>query len=125
MKIYLIYDEGPSEFHHKLAITLPAKWLEQSSDKVKELFVERYNKKFPSNELDDEELVLSVKDDSPFTNRAIKHLSSADTPGKNFTPGMEVHLVPPPKVIQPGRTASGKLQCKNFARVTRFFAIKS
>ena len=23
MKIYLIYDEGPSDLHHKLAITLP------------------------------------------------------------------------------------------------------
>ena len=114
MKIYLIYDEGPADLHHKLAITLPAKWLEQSSDKVKELFVERYNKKFPDNELDDEELVLAVKDDSPFTNRSVKHLTSADTPGKCFTPGMEVRLVPPPKVVQPGRTASGKLQCKNF-----------
>ena len=60
MKIFLIYDEGPSESHHKLAITLPAKWLEQSADKVKELFVERYNKKFPDNLLDDEELEMIV-----------------------------------------------------------------
>ena len=115
MKVYLIYDEGPAEFHHKLAITLPSKWLEQSSDKVKELFVERYNKKFgETNELDDEELVLCVKDESPFTNRALKHLNSSDTPAKCFTPGMEVRLVPPPKVVAPGRTASGKLLCKNF-----------
>ena len=114
MKIYLIYDEGPAEFHHKLAITLPSKWLEQSADKVKELFVERYNKKFPDNELDDEELVLAVKDDSPFTNRTHKHLNSSDTPGQHFAAGMEVRLVPPPKAQIPGRTASGKLQCKNF-----------
>jgi len=114
MKIYLIYDEGPSELHHKLAITLPSKWLEQSADKVKELFVERYNKKFPESPLDDEELVLAVKDDSPFTNRSLKHLTSSDTPGNSFAAGMEVRLVPPPKVIAPGRTASGKLQCKNF-----------
>ena len=56
MKVYLIYDVGPIERHHKLAITLPSKWLEQSSDKVKECFVERYNKKFPDTPLDDEEL---------------------------------------------------------------------
>ena len=85
MKIFLIYDEGPGP-DHKLAITLPSKWLDQSADKVKECFVERYNKKFPDNELDDEELVLSVKDDSPFTNRAVKYLTSSDTPGKCFVP---------------------------------------
>jgi hypothetical protein len=114
MKVYLIYDEGPVDLHHKLAITLPAKWLDQSADKVKECFVERYNKKFPDSPLDDEELVLCVKDESPFTNRAVKHLTSSDTPSKCFTPGMEVRLVEPPKAVLPGRTASGRLQCKNF-----------
>jgi hypothetical protein len=114
MKIYLVYDEGPAQFHHKLAITLPTKWLQQSSDKVKELFVERYNKKFPENELDDEELVLAVPDNSPFTNRSVMHLSSSDTPSTCFTAGMEVKLVPEPKAIKPGMTASGKCQCKNF-----------
>lgn len=113
MKIFLIYDEGPGP-DHKLAITLPSKWLDQSADKVKECFVERYNKKFPDNELDDEELVLSVKDDSPFTNRAVKYLTSSDTPGKCFVPQMEVRLVTPPKQAAPGMTASGKLRCKNF-----------
>ena len=114
MKVFLIYDEGPGP-EHKLAITLPAKWLDQSSDKLKELFVERYNKKFPdAPQLDDEELVLSIKDDSPFTNRAVKYLNSSDTPGKCFTPSMDVKLVTPPKVVAPGMTASGKLRCKNF-----------
>ena len=56
MKIIVLYDACASaELHHKLAITLPSKWLEQSADKVKELFVERYNKKFPESPLDDEE----------------------------------------------------------------------
>ena len=114
MKIYLIYDEGPSHLHHKLAITLPSKWLELSADKVKECFVERYNKKFPDDQLDDEELVLAIKDDSPFTNRTVKHLTSSDTPGKCFQAGMEVRLVKPPAVVQPGMTALGKLRCKNF-----------
>jgi len=113
MKVFLIYDQGPGP-DHKLAITLPSKWLDLSADKVKELFVERYNKKFAENELDDEELVLSVKDDSPFTNRAVKYLNSSDTPGRCFTPGMEVRIVSPPKVVAPGMTASGKLRCKNF-----------
>ena len=113
MKIFLVYDEA--EPHHKLAITLPSKWLELSSDKVKECFVERYNKKFPDTPLDDEELVLSVPDDSPFTSRTIKHLTSSDTPAKCFAAGMEVRLVPPPpRAAQPGMTASGKLRCKNF-----------
>ena len=113
MKIFLVYDEA--EPHHKLAITLPSKWLELSSDKVKECFVERYNKKFPDTTLDDEELVLSVPDDSPFTSRTIKHLTSSDTPAKCFAAGMEVRLVPPPpRAAQPGMTASGKLRCKNF-----------
>ena len=51
---------------------------------------ERYNKKFPDTPLDDEELVLAVKDDSPFTNRSLKHLTSSDTPGNSFAAGMEV-----------------------------------
>ena len=64
MKVYLIYDEGPPSLHHKLAITLPSKWLDQSADKVKELFVDKYNKKFPETPLDDEELVLAVKEET-------------------------------------------------------------
>lgn len=114
MKVYLVYAEGPAERHHKLAITLPSKWLDQSADKVKELFVERYNKKFPDFELDDEELVLAVKDDSPFTNRDFKHLSIEDTPSNSFKAGGEVRIVPPPRIAKPGQTASGKLRCKNF-----------
>ena len=114
MKIYLIYDIGPSALHHKLAITLPSKWLEQSSDKVKECFVERYNKKFPESPLDDEELVLCIKDESPFTNKKWKYLSSSDTPAGHFIAGMEVRLTPPEKKATPGMTASGKLRCKNF-----------
>jgi len=115
MKVFLVYDVGSNEaLHHKLAITLPSKWLEQSCDKVKELFVERYNKKFPDNQLDDEEMVLAVPDDSPFTNRSVKYLTSSDTPATCFGAGMDVRLVPEPKVQAPGRTASGKLRCKNF-----------
>ena len=113
-QIYLIYDLGPPALHHKLAITLPAKWLEQSSDKVKECFVERYNKKFPEYPLDDEELVLCIKDESPFTNKQYKYLTSSDTPAACFTSGMDVRLVPPEKKAAPGMTASGKLRCKNF-----------
>ncbi|MBO8905142.1 hypothetical protein INO84_14425, partial [Staphylococcus aureus] len=63
MKVFLIYDHASDPaLHHKLAITLPTKWLEQSCDKVKETFVNAYNKKFPDNQLDDEDFVLSVKD---------------------------------------------------------------
>ena len=36
MKIFVIYDHAsaPASAHHKLAITLPAKWLELSVDKA-------------------------------------------------------------------------------------------
>jgi hypothetical protein len=113
MKVFLIYDQGPGP-NHKLAITLPSKWLDQSSDKLKELFVEKYNAKFPDSPLDDEELVLSIKDESPFTNRTVKYLTSSDTPAACFTAGMDVRLVTPPKATASGTTESGKLRCKNF-----------
>eukprot|EP00966_Prymnesium_polylepis_P331874 7387435-Prymnesium_polylepis.1 len=118
MKIFVIYDhEGaPEHLHHKLAITLPSKWLEQSCDKVKEAFVNAYNKKFPDNQLDDEELVLSVKDSSPFTSRDYKLLTINDTPSKSFEDKGEVRLVPAPpsNAGQPGALANGKLRCKNY-----------
>lgn len=115
MKVFLVYNECASAvFHHKLAITLPAKWLELSADKVKDLFVERYNKKFSENELDDEELILAVRDESPFTNRDWKHLGPDDTPAKCFVGGGEVFLVSPPKATKLGAPASGKLSCRNF-----------
>lgn len=118
MKVFLIYDDesaAPS-LHHKLAITLPAKWLEQSCDKVKETFVSAYNKKFPQNQLDDEDFVLSIKDKSPFTNRDFKLLSINDTPAKCFEDKCEVRLVPTPpaNVSQPGSLPNGKLRCKNY-----------
>ena len=105
----------PAALHHKLAITLPAKWLDQSADKVKEAFVNAYNKKFPDSKLDDEEFVLSVKDASPFTNKDFKILSSSDTPGASFEDKGEVRLVPPPpSSVNGGVAANGKLRCKNF-----------
>ena len=71
MKIFVIYDapDAPTSLHHKLAITLPAKWLDQSVDKVRDAFLGAYNKKFPDNALVASELVLSVKDPSPFARR--------------------------------------------------------
>ena len=43
MKVIVIYDlpDVPSSLHHKLAITLPSKWLELSVDKVRDAFVWR------------------------------------------------------------------------------------
>lgn len=118
MKVFVIYDHesAPQALHHKLAITLPAKWLEQSCDKVKELFVNAYNKKFPDNQLDDEEFVLSVKDASPFTNRDYKLLTIDDTPEKCFTDKGEVRLVPASmaNAAKPGALPNGKLRCKNY-----------
>jgi hypothetical protein len=71
MKVFVIYDapEVPESLHHKLAITLPAKWLDQSVEKVRDAFLGAYNKKFPDNTLVASELVLSVKETSPFARR--------------------------------------------------------
>eukprot|EP00965_Chrysotila_dentata_P126423 4179146-Pleurochrysis_carterae.AAC.1 len=62
MKVYVIYDvqSAPASSHHKLAITLPAKWLDQSVDKVKDAFINAYNKKFPDSALAAEDMVLQV-----------------------------------------------------------------
>ncbi|KAL1512106.1 hypothetical protein AB1Y20_005376 [Prymnesium parvum] len=117
MKVFLIYDHASDPaLHHKLAITLPTKWLEQSCDKVKETFVNAYNKKFPDNPLDDEDFVLSVKDNSPFTNRDYKLLTISDTPAKAFEDKGEVRLVPAPPANagQPGVLPNGKSRCKNY-----------
>lgn len=116
--MFVTYDDPnvSSTLHHKLAITLPSKWLDQSVDKVKESFVNAYNKKFPDNQLNDEEFVLSVKDNSPFTNRDFKILSSSDTPSGCFEDRGEVRLVSPPPSgwRDADRTSNGKLRCKNF-----------
>ena len=118
MKVFVIYDHdgAPEHLHHKLAITLPSKWLEQSCEKVKEAFVNAYNKKFPDNQLDDEELVLSVKDNSPFTSRDYKLLTINDTPSQSFEDKGEVRLVPAPpsNAGKPGALPNGKLRCKNY-----------
>lgn len=55
MKVYIIYDlaDAPSAQHHRIALTLPSKWLAQSTDKLLEAFVNNYNKKFPDMLLDD------------------------------------------------------------------------
>ena len=93
MKIIVLYDACASaELHHKLAITLPAKWMDQSVDKVKDLFVGAYNKKFPSTPLEADALVLQVRDASPFTVADTKLLKSADTPAKVFEEKGEVRL---------------------------------
>ena len=71
MKVFVVFDatDAPPSLHHKLAITLPAKWLDLSVDKVRDAFLGAYNKKFPDNVLVASELVLSVKDPSPFARR--------------------------------------------------------
>lgn len=99
MKIFVIYDAPavPAALHHKLAITLPAKWLDQSVDKVRDAFVGAYNKKFPDNALDPSELALSVKDSSPFARRLA---ASAATHGPAPVP-----------VVATGRLVDAVLAC--------------
>ena len=95
MKVFVIYDppDVPASLHHKLAITLPAKWLEQTVDKVKDAFIGAYNKKFPDNALVGAELTLSVKDPSPFTTSDTKLLRGTDTPASSFEDRGEVRVV--------------------------------
>ena len=115
MKIFLIYDaaEVPAALHHKIALTLPSKWLGQSVDKLLEAFVGNYNKKFADSPLDDEEMVLQVKDESPFTLFDTKTLRTSDTPEAVLADKMEVRIVrrPAPKKDAEG---SGRSRCKNY-----------
>ncbi len=115
MKIFLIYDaaEVPPALHNKFALTLPSKWLGQSVDKLLEAFVGNYNKKFAASPLDDEDMVLQVKDESPFTLSDTKTLRTSDTPEAVLTDKMEVRIVrrPAPKKDADG---CGRSRCKNY-----------
>jgi len=115
MKVFLVYDvPAATSLHHKLAITLPSKWLDQSVDKVKVAFVNAYNKKFPDTPLVADELVLEVKDTSPFTHTDKRILRSVDTPERTFEDKGEVRVVPPP-VERAADGSSGKgNRCKNY-----------
>mmetsp|Transcript_39235 Transcript_39235/g.65115 ORF Transcript_39235/g.65115 Transcript_39235/m.65115 type:complete len:303 (+) Transcript_39235:34-942(+) len=115
MKVFLIYDlaEVPGGLHHKLAITLPSKWMSQSVDKVKDAFVGAYNKKFPDTPLDASSFVLQVKDNSPFTQSDQRILRSVDTPEKTFEDKGEVRLVRPPTTSVGSAKGKGN-RCKNY-----------
>ena len=99
MKVIVIYELAgvDTRLHHRLAITLPSKWLDQSVDKVRDAFVGAYNKKFPDNALDPSELALSVKDSSPFARRLA---ASAATHGPAPVP-----------VVATGRLVDAVLAC--------------
>ena len=46
MRVFLHYEEGDDEAHHMtLKLTLPSKWKTGPTEKLKETFVEHYNKK--------------------------------------------------------------------------------
>eukprot|EP00962_Isochrysis_galbana_P018673 scaffold5382_cov114-Isochrysis_galbana.AAC.17 len=116
MKVFLIYDEAsaPQSAHHKLAITLPATWLEQSVDKVKDAFVGAYNKKFPDAPLDGAGMVLQIKDDSPFTHTDMRILRETDTPARVLADKGEVRLVRRPEANGGGAAHAKKPNCKNY-----------
>jgi len=116
MKVFLIYDEAsvPEAQHHKLAITLPAKWLELSADKVKDAFIGAYNKKFPGSPLVSAAMVLQVKDDSPFTHTDTRILKEVDTPAKVMVDKGEVRVVPRPEAGGSSGADGKKPACKNY-----------
>lgn len=118
MKVLVLYEPAgvAVELHHKLSISLPAKWLDQSVDKVKELFIGAYNKKFAASPLEQSALVLEVKDSSPFTHRDTRVLRSSDTPASAFEDRGEVRVVPPPAANGSAAAAvsPGCLRCKNY-----------
>mmetsp|Transcript_21316 Transcript_21316/g.68107 ORF Transcript_21316/g.68107 Transcript_21316/m.68107 type:complete len:312 (-) Transcript_21316:210-1145(-) len=116
MKIFVIYDHAsaPASAHHKLAITLPAKWLELSVDKVKAAFVAAYNKKFADAPLDGDSFALQVRDDSPFTHSDVRTLRTVDVPAKALSDRCEVRLVPHRETAAPGATASARPRCKRY-----------
>eukprot|EP00924_Labyrinthula_sp_SR-Ha-C_P008997 augustus_masked-scaffold_2-processed-gene-9.9-mRNA-1 protein AED:0.23 eAED:0.24 QI:0/-1/0/1/-1/1/1/0/587 len=79
MKLTLRWEEGDESLHTTLKITLPKGWKDGPTSRVKETFVDGYNKKFPQNKLDfstvhlvnpkgeqlaDDDVVLKVLDPS-------------------------------------------------------------
>ena len=108
MKVFLIYDVAGvhASLHHRIALTLPANWLTQSVNKLLEAFIGNYNEKFPTDPLDDEEMVLQIKDE--------KVLKIDDTPESVLEDKAEVRIIPRPAEKKPGTGASGKPRCKNY-----------
>jgi hypothetical protein len=121
MKVFVIYDapDAPPSLHHKLAITLPAKWLGQSVDKVRDAFLGAYNKKFPDNVLVASELVLSVKDPSPFARSTVKILRTTDTPESSFEDRGEVRVCRAVATSGPDGGGSAH-RCKNYGCQAEF-----
>mmetsp|Transcript_7326 Transcript_7326/g.9655 ORF Transcript_7326/g.9655 Transcript_7326/m.9655 type:complete len:312 (-) Transcript_7326:185-1120(-) len=53
MKVYVHYEEGENaDLHKTLKLTLPKKWVQQSTEQVLDLFLGSYNKKNPENQLE-------------------------------------------------------------------------
>ena len=115
MKIFLVYDDAsaPAHLHHKLAITIPSKWMELSVDKVRDAFVGAYNKKFADAPLQAEAMVLQVPDTSPFTHTDVRTLRTVDTPQRCFEDRAEVRVVRRPAAIA-AADGGGAMRCKNY-----------
>eukprot|EP00308_Calcidiscus_leptoporus_P001205 CAMPEP_0119374518 /NCGR_PEP_ID=MMETSP1334-20130426/30842_1 /TAXON_ID=127549 /ORGANISM="Calcidiscus leptoporus, Strain RCC1130" /LENGTH=307 /DNA_ID=CAMNT_0007392599 /DNA_START=54 /DNA_END=977 /DNA_ORIENTATION=- len=114
MKVFVIFDEAsaPAAVHHKLAITLPPKWMDQSVDKVKGAFIGAYNKKFADSPLVADEMLLQVPDNSPFTHADTRLLRTTDTPEKAFEDKAEVRVVHRP--VATAARDNGATVCKNY-----------
>jgi len=70
MRVFLHYEEGADEAHHMtLKLTLPSKWKTGPTKKLKDTFVEHYNKKHAATE------------GAPTLSSATSHLAGADGVG--------------------------------------------
>ena len=51
--VYLHYEEGDKDKHTTLKLKLPGSYQRGETDRVKQFFLETYNKKFADNTLED------------------------------------------------------------------------
>merc|ERR1711871_2422 len=115
MKVVVHFDansgDDNSDHHHKLSITLPAKWLDEPVDKLKVAFIGAYNKKKTENVLEPTDWKLGIQDKSPFARTPYKKLENDVITRTVLVDRQEVFLFPV-KDVKSVSKQSGFL-CKN------------
>lgn len=106
-------DEPASVPRLQLAITLPAKWLQQPVEKLLDTYLTSHAKKFPDSVLERADWVFYVKDPSPFARSAWKKIANDALMGDTFSERQEVWLG---KAVQAADVLAAKnaRTCKNY-----------
>lgn len=115
MKLFIdLREDEPAETaRYQLAITLPAKWLQQPVDRLLETYLSQYAKKFPDAALVKADWAVYVKDPSPFARSAWKKIANDAHMGDTFADRQELWLA---KAMQPADVLAARSArtCKNY-----------